>query len=283
MSRAGRRWVWHHFPPSNLSTTLSDPDHNLERIAKEHREAIPKATPGAMPALPHPASIATDTRIQNSRQLLRDAAQHLSTSSIARHLVSARQPETSPQPPRILPRQSDGNSGGIVPIPTVYQGLNAGPAPGAVVGIVLGSVAGFLLLIWLMWTLSNGSGVFRSDNYQEENVVVRRRSRSPRSRRSSRRTEMASRSPARRERVIRQERIVRDVHPPREPSRIRDTVIVDEPSRVERRVEGDDIVEVIEEHSSIGVGGGAPPRRQTRRSSGYRLVDPLLGGGDGFR
>ena len=53
---------------------------------------------------------------------------------------------------------------------------------------------------------------------------------------------MTSRSPVRRERVIRQERIVRDVNPgPREPSRIRETVIVDDGPRVERRVEGDDM------------------------------------------
>lgn len=80
---------------------------------------------------------------------------------------------------------------------------------------------------------------------------------------------MASRSP-RRERVIRQERIIRDsVPPPREPSRIRETTLVDEFNRPppERRVEGDDIVEVIEEHDSIDV---PPPRRKSRRSSGYR-------------
>jgi hypothetical protein len=67
--------------------------------------------------------------------------------------------------------------------------------------------------------------------------------------------------------VVRQERIVRDVPPPREASRVRETVIVEE-SRPERRVDGDDIVEVIEEHSSIG--DAPPPRRKSRRSSGYR-------------
>lgn len=54
------------------------------------------------------------------------------------------------------------------------------------------------------------------------------------------------------------------------------SVILEE--RVGRRVDGDDIVEVIEEHSDIG-----PPRRQhrARRSSGYRSVDPeLYAGGD---
>lgn len=213
-----------------------------------------------MPVLPHlyrrAASASQDTRILHSRQL-RDAAYHAaqSLSSTAKQLLQ--------RIPHLQPRQSDGN---IVAIPTVYQGLNAGPAPGAVVGIVLGSVAGFLLLLWLFWVLSNGGGFIRTSQLEEEDVVVRRRSRS---RRSSRRTEMTSQSP-RRERVIRQERIVRDVRPPREPSRMRETVIVDD-MRSERRVDGDDIVEVIEEHSSIG---GAPPPRRNRGSSGYRSVNP---------
>jgi hypothetical protein len=82
---------------------------------------------------------------------------------------------------------------------------------------------------------------------------------------------MTSRSPGRRERIIRQERIVRDsMPPPREPSRIRESVYVDEVRGGERRVDGDDIVEVIEEHSSVGV---PPPRRKSKRASGgYRSV-----------
>jgi hypothetical protein len=58
---------------------------------------------------------------------------------------------------------------------------------------------------------------------------------------------------------------------PREQSRIRETILVEEERDhmvPERRVDGDDIVEVIEEHSSISV---PPPRRKGRRaSSGYR-------------
>lgn len=165
----------------------------------------------------------------------------------------------------LLPRQNE------IAIPAQYAGINDGPAPGAVAGIVLGSVAGFLFIVWLLWLISNGGGVLRSSTYTEDDVVVsRRRSRSPGTRRShrSQRTEMTSRSP-RRERVIRQERIVRDrsAPPPRETSRLRESVNFDE--RPERRVDGDDIVEVIEEHSSVGV---PPPRRSKggRKSSGYR-------------
>ncbi|KAK5124399.1 hypothetical protein LTR85_001616 [Meristemomyces frigidus] len=223
-----------------------------------------------MPVLPHlyqrEASASQDTRSLDARQLL-DAAHHAaqSLSQTAKQLVER------------IPRLQSRQSGNVVAIPTVYAGLNSGPSPGTVVGIVLGSVVGFLLLIWLFWSLSNSSGsLLRTSTYEEADAVVRRRSRSPRSRRSSRRTEMTSRSPARRERVIRQERIVRDINPPRAPSRIRETVIVDDLPLPERRVDGDDIVEVIEEHSDA-----PPPRRKSKRASGYRSVDAdLFAGGD---
>lgn len=155
------------------------------------------------------------------------------------------------------PRQQ----GGTVYIHTVYQGLNAGPAPGAVVGTVLGSVLGFVFLIWLLWILSNGSGFIRSNHDEEDVVITRRRSRSPR---RHRRGEMSQRLP-RRDRVYCQERITRDFLPlQRSPgtSRVQESVLVDVP-RVGRRVGGDDLVEVIEERSSVGPGG--PPRRNSRR------------------
>ena len=232
-----------------------------------------------MPVLPHLNRAAADTRNLDARQLTaaaQRAAQSLSTH--ARHLLK--------RIPRLLPRQ-DANTYAAQAcagnfIDGCYQGINAGPAPGAVAGIVLGSIAGFLFLLWLLWILSNGTTFIRTSALEEENVVVRRRSRSPRSRRSHRsnyQAEMRHSSP-RRERVIRQERIVRDVPPPRmDSSRVRETVIVDE-TRPERRVDGDDIVEVIEEHSSIGGGGGRQERRKSRRSSGYRSVrpDPVAGG-----
>ncbi|ROW05760.1 hypothetical protein VMCG_05280 [Cytospora schulzeri] len=46
-------------------------------------------------------------------------------------------------------------------IPGAYPGVNAGPDPGTVVGITLGSVAAFLLLLWLVYTclsMGNRSG-----------------------------------------------------------------------------------------------------------------------------
>lgn len=231
-----------------------------------------------MPVLPHvdgrSIGIAADLRIINSRQLRR-------ATEIAAHQALSHAKQLIRRIPRLLPRQTynaqdvcnDGYVSGC------YRGENAGPTPGAVVGIVLGSVAGFLILLALLYILSQSGGFMRTSRYQEEVVDVRRRSRSPRSRRSHRssyREEMRTRSP-RRNQIIREERVVRDRPPQvRETSRLRETVtretrLVDEERIPERRVEGDDVVEVIEEHSDLNI---PPPRRQSRRSSGYRSVDP---------
>lgn len=182
-----------------------------------------------------------------------------------------------------LRRRQDANVCGAGYINGCYQGLNAGPAPGAVVGIVLGSVAGFLLLLWVLFTLSSGSGFIQTSNLQEEDVVVthhghRHRSRSPRrsSHRSSYREEMrqetTTAAPPRRDRVVRQERISRDIPRDVSRSRVRETIIVDE-SRPERRVDGDDVIEVIAEESDL-TSAAPPPRRSkgSRRTSGYRSV-----------
>lgn len=66
----------------------------------------------------------------------------------------------------------------VLAIPTTYGGLNAGPQPGTVVGIVLGSVAGFLLLLWVMYTCFGVDNPFGSSRVVVEEEVVRRRSRS---------------------------------------------------------------------------------------------------------
>ncbi|EGP86594.1 uncharacterized protein MYCGRDRAFT_94097 [Zymoseptoria tritici IPO323] len=156
-----------------------------------------------------------------------------STSAL---LTSLSAPPPPPSQPNLLLRRQQN---AVIAIPAQYAGLNSGPAPGAVAGIVLGSVAAFLFIIWLLWIASTGGGFLRSSRLTEEEVVVRHRSRSPgtvhRSHRSTRaRTEMTSRSPRRErgDRVIRTERIVRDAGPAapmgREPSRIRESVFVDE-------------------------------------------------------
>lgn len=164
-------------------------------------------------------------------------------------------------------------------IPTTYSGLNAGPTPGTVVGIVFGSVAGFLLVLGVIYTFVNGIGKNRDTSSIEEEVVVRRRSRSPRRssprrsspRRSSPRRSSPRRAPSSHSRseVI---EVSRHRSPPRRETR-RETVILEETRRPAPRE--DDIVEVIEDHS--------PPRRvkreSSRRESGYRTVDPEAFGG----
>ncbi|KAH9215241.1 hypothetical protein DL95DRAFT_461287 [Leptodontidium sp. 2 PMI_412] len=157
-------------------------------------------------------------------------------------------------------------------VPTTYGSINSGPSPGTVVGIVLGSVGGFLLVLWLIYTCMQFGSVSSRSSYTESIVIRDRRKShhgSTRSRRASETVEVR-RAPS-------PIRIVR------EPSRV-DRVIVEE-SRETRRersrsLVGSDEVVVIEEHS--------PPRRKKstrvsaeteRRDSGYRTVDPLTYGG----
>lgn len=153
----------------------------------------------------------------------------------------------------------------VLPIPATYAGLNAGPDPGIVVGITLGSVAAFLLILWLLYTCFGQAGG-GGQVVQEE--VIRRRSRSPRRRSVVSRSETIEiASPPRRERTP----------PRREPAR-RETIVIEETLR---RDDEDDIVEVIEEHS--------PPPRRNRSSrnsgGGYRPVEPnrYAGGDEPFR
>ncbi|ETI25337.1 hypothetical protein G647_02109 [Cladophialophora carrionii CBS 160.54] len=149
----------------------------------------------------------------------------------------------------------------ILAIPTTYAGLNSGPQPGALVGIVVGSITGFILILYIilsLFRLRGGSG-----QVVEEKVIRHSHRRRP-SRSASRTSRSASRvisaaSSPRRERIVREE----------------ETVIVEEhvdpPSIVD-----DDIVEVIEEHSPER----RPPRKPSGRS-GYRTVDPAEFGGGG--
>jgi hypothetical protein len=76
---------------------------------------------------------------------------------------------------------------GILAIPTTYLGLNSGPAPGILVAIVLGTVAGFLLICYLIYVIATfGGGIFNRRTTVVEEVVERRSSPSSRRRRSSR-------------------------------------------------------------------------------------------------
>lgn len=287
-----------------------------------------KRIPGAMPVLPllrrriQDAAVASvaaaeDTRIIDSRQWehVQEGLRTL-VRRIPELLDRALHGSDEAQQAAALQRRQDQNVCRAGYIAGCYAGLNNGPAPGAVVGIVLGSVLGFLLLLWILFTLSSGSSFIQTSNLQEEDVVVthhgrHNRSRSPRSsrhQRSSYREEMrqthTSPAPApRRDRVVRQERISREIPRDVSRSRVRETIIVDE-SRPERRVDGDDVIEVIAEGSDM-TSQAPPPRRKTGRKSsgfrsvhrspspslasdpqiesGYRRVDPSRFGGGGFR
>ncbi|KAL8721104.1 MAG: hypothetical protein Q9225_002127 [Loekoesia sp. 1 TL-2023] len=188
-----------------------------------------------------------------------------------RNILSYSSPQSARNPdPNSLKRRQQSTP---KLIPETYAGLDKGPPPGTVVGIVLGSVAGFLLILWIIYTCINFNAS-RGVNTYEEETVVRRRSRSPRSSRRSPPRSPSRHAPSRsrsRSEVI---EVSRHRSPPRRETR-RETVILEERSRpppppVERE---DDIVEVIEEHS--------PPRRSSgsRRVSGYRTVDPEAYGG----
>ena len=152
----------------------------------------------------------------------------------------------------------------ILAIPTTYAGLNDGPAPGEVAGIVIGAVGGFLLILWLLYTcfsMGNFGGIGGTEVVEEE--IIRRRSRSPRRSRSHSETiEITkSRSPVRRERIV-----------------VEETRRVSRPPDPEPAETVDDIVEVIEEHS---LSPPPPSRRTSKRTSGYRNVDPAEFGGGG--
>lgn len=173
----------------------------------------------------------------------------------------------------------------ILVIPTTYANLNDGPDPGAVVGITIGAILGFLLLFFLMLFIFRAASGGRGGGDVVEEDIIRRhhtaRSRSTRkrsptassmsevplppepvveSRRSSRREARTSRRTSRQTRREPEEVIVEEAM-----SEEPDAVVVEE--------EEDDVVEVIEEHSPE-----PPPRR---KKSGYRTVDPAeYGGGD---
>ena len=159
-------------------------------------------------------------------------------------------------------------------IPTTYSGLNAGPQPGTVVGIVFGSVAGFLLLLWLIYTCFGlgGNVNVQSSVVEDRTEVVERRSRRTSTRRSSPRRPPPPESSQSASEIIEVESR-RERTPPRRERR--ETVIIEE---TRRRPPEEDIVEVIEEHSPVR---RESTKRERRVSGGYRTVDPeAFGGGD---
>lgn len=232
--------------------------------------------------------------VKTVRSLAHDLASHLPTESPF-HPKQQQSPTTPTRTisfastvTRLFPRLATSVS-------TVPQGYGApsGPEPGVVAGIVLGSIAGFLLVLWLIYACVNLSNsrntnvIVESEGSMVSSSVMTRKSRKHR---RSRQPQSRSRSVGRRETVeIREQRVV--------PERI----IVEETTARRSRGgpppprmsgpppppppmsdEADEVV-VIEENM--------PPRRREsrrhrrrsseRRSSGYRDVDPYrYAGGD---
>ena len=166
-------------------------------------------------------------------------------------------------------------------IPANYDGLGQGPSPGEVVGIVFGSVAGLLLVLWLIYTCFSMGNLAPASSVVEEDITIsRRRSRSPRrhSVSSHSRSEIIEVSRQRSRSKSRSRSPVRS--PPTRGGSRRETVIIEETRRQSRAPPPpvqDEFVEVIEEPSP-------PPsksRRSSGRQSGFRTIDPdAYGGGD---
>ncbi|KAJ5883186.1 uncharacterized protein N7473_010072 [Penicillium subrubescens] len=155
-----------------------------------------------------------------------------------------------------------------ISIPSTYGHLNTSPPPGTVAGIVLGSVGGVVLILYLTFLALNPGGLARgSPSVIDEEVVVRSR-----------------RSPSRRSEVIevveerdRDHDRRRDSY--RRPGSRRNHIVVEESMTGTSVTDDPDMVEVIEEESSALSTISPEPRRGGR----YRTVDPLeYGGGSSY-
>ncbi|KAI2469390.1 hypothetical protein F4781DRAFT_431437 [Annulohypoxylon bovei var. microspora] len=188
-------------------------------------------------------------------------------------------------------------------VPEGYGRTPSGPSPGAVVGIVLGSIAGFVLLLWLIYWCVNLGGASAVDvesgsvGAGGSSSVVSYRSR-PRAHRHSRHTHSnannsRSYSPRRRTKEtieITRRDVRRDVSPPPRSPHPDQIVVMEEHGRSQssrsrstsvsrvrppRRPEGyDDEIVVEEEHT--------PPRRRDSRRS-YRRRSSERRSGDQYR
>lgn len=183
-------------------------------------------------------------------------------------------------------------------LPATYAGLNNGPAAGTVVGIVLGVVLGYLLLFWLIIAVLTSRASPQYIEADETEIELRgehhsskRSRRSHRSRRAKSESSVSERPPPRvqrepsrlrTERIVVQERTQSRAPPPRSTSRdVHESISInineDRRSRQnERRVAGDDVVEVVEENTTVSsesTPDPKPSRREARRS-GVRHVDP---------
>lgn len=228
-------------PPDDAHPNTPDPQHHRHHLAARARilaASVAYPTAFAMPA------------VRDHYNAIANMAPRQPALDVPAIVFAA--PKTAPMAKRqnVIYTQQ-----GI--IPTYYN--TSGPEPGTVVGIVLGSVAGFLLICWLIQSLMNTNNRTGTTTAMagEEEIVVKRRRNSHGGRSSRRRSEVReiSRSPRRnsgRSQIIVEER--RQAAP-----RARSIIV-----EGRNRVPGDDVVEVIEEHEDYR------ERRGTRGGRGYR-------------
>ncbi|KAJ5096825.1 hypothetical protein N7456_007546 [Penicillium angulare] len=155
-----------------------------------------------------------------------------------------------------------------VSIPSTYGRLNSSPPPGTVAGIVLGSVGGVVLILYLTFLALNPGGLARggSSSIDEEVVVSAGR-----------------RGPRRRDDLIEvvEERDRRGGYRRRPSPRDDDHIIVEESVTGTATSDGRDFVEVLEEESSaVSSVSTRPPRRARSHRSGARSINPLDYGGE---
>jgi len=92
-------------------------------------------------------------------------------------LKASLQPRTEPSAPSLSHFSALVQRQNTIAIPASYSNLTGGPQPGTVAGIVLGSVAGFLLILWLIYSIF---GQRSSSVSTASSVVVRERRKSTR-------------------------------------------------------------------------------------------------------
>lgn len=147
-----------------------------------------------------------------------------------------------------------------ISIPASYGRLSNSPAPGTVAGIVLGSVIGFVFLLYLIYLALSSGRRFSSETEMSESVDV-----GP-----------VRRTPSRRVREVVEEEYIdsagrrrgRWVRRPQRGPPPGDRIVVEESMTSASRSEESNVVEVIEEHSSV------EGRRPRNARGGWRRGDP---------
>ena len=275
--------------------TLEIPEHLLLClyiiISRLRLAELARASPSAaMPAIPSPNNLSSNPP-------------HLSVlSPPPASSPTIRDASTQPETLAAVAPRAAATPGGFVAIPTTYGSLHNSLSPGTIVGIVLGSVGGFLFLLFFLYAclgcggatpfaliLGRGGVEVEEDGVEEEVEVRRGRSGKKRHKRHHHRPRTAETYEVRttRERVVREEPPAIVVEPRRQQAPPPQQV--PPPPRVVPDDDSEDEVIVYEEEESEREAPRRRSRRSTsrrsderaRRTSGYRPVDPERYGGGG--